>query len=94
VSRRQFAIADGEHRASPRREEGAAHRAEWSRSRRNAQAPGGDYTAMSTATDIGATDGLHALGLLVTYPARRWLASRTPPPRPGRRPAAIHYFSS
>jgi uncharacterized protein (DUF2336 family) len=40
----------------------------------------------------GATDRLHALALLVTYPARLWLASRTPPPRPGRQPAVIQYF--
>ena len=47
---------------------------------------------MSTATHIGATEGLHALALLVTYPARLWLASRTPPPQPGRQSAAIHYL--
>jgi len=48
---------------------------------------------MSTATHTGARDGLHALALLVTYPARLWLASRTSPP-PGRQPAAIHYLLS
>jgi hypothetical protein len=47
---------------------------------------------MSTATHTGAKDGLHALALLVTYPARLWLASRTSPP-PRRQPAAIHYLS-
>jgi hypothetical protein len=47
---------------------------------------------MSPATHTGAKDGLHALALLVSYPARLWLASRTSPP-PGRPPAAIHYLS-
>ena len=46
---------------------------------------------MSTATHPGAKEGLHALALLVSYPARLWLASRTPP-RSGRQPAAIHYL--
>ena len=46
---------------------------------------------MSTATHPGATDGLHVLALLVTYPARLWLASRTSP-SPGRQPAAIRYM--
>jgi hypothetical protein len=45
---------------------------------------------VSTATHTGATDGLHALALLVTYPARLWLASRLPPA--GRQPAVIHYL--
>jgi hypothetical protein len=52
---------------------------------------GGDGAPMSTAAHRGARDGLRALALLVTYPARLWLAPRTSPP-PGPRPAAIHYF--
>jgi hypothetical protein len=48
---------------------------------------------MSTATHPGATDGVHVLDLLITYPARLWLASRSSP-SPGRQPAAIHYFRS